>query len=93
MMRDRRHATAVNGRGFAMYGTFPDGFGHTVRVVESSSAAHNAAWIFCQSAEGQDFPPHVTRASATALIEALHRFLADEAEAEPPAYGREEGSA
>lgn len=68
-----------NERGFMVYTQFRDSYQSEIRVQESSSAEGPHVWIFCNpsvpSRPGESMAPHLTRAQAKRVRDALDRFL------------------
>ena len=65
-------------RGFAIYTTFHDTYGHRVWVQESSAATEPKVWIFC---DGVDTAPHLNVDQAKMVRAALDRFIAEATDA------------
>lgn len=62
-------------RGFGIYTEFKDLYGNNVVVKQSSSAQHDACWIFCNDPADKNSPaPHLSRAQARRVAAALLRF-------------------
>lgn len=71
-------------RGFAIYSEIKDSRRNTIRVQQSSAAGGPFCWVFVHDAEGRDayeylgqlhsVSPHLTRAQARRLANALLRF-------------------
>jgi hypothetical protein len=80
--------TRKTARGFRIYSEFPDTYGTTVYVQQSSSVSP-ACWIYYGDPEygkydpcsGQKIPPalHLSPAQVRRLIRALTRFLESDA--------------
>jgi len=63
-------------RGFAIYDQLSDTHGNEVRIQQSSSADHDAVWIFCGS-DSDYQTPHLTTEMAIRVRNALDAFIAE----------------
>ncbi len=77
-------------RGFKIFDEFKDTYGNGITVQESSAATDECCWIFVKNDLGKDYKehmgqivtpsPHLSRAQARRLIQALQVFLGESAQ-------------
>ena len=72
------HATVTTPRGFITYDEFPDSYGTTVTIRESSAASEPKVWIFAESAEHEPAAAHLSVPQAVRVRDALDTFIREE---------------